>query len=229
MQDIILPPALEEIYATGKTVAADGTTIPARGLSTPNNLHIIQALLRDYPTQSTIEIGLAHGGSALAIMTEQHKLHDAFRHTAIDPFQSSVWKGAGVAAVGRLGIPGFDCVEDYSCFVLPQMVKEGRRFGLIYVDGSHIFEDVFVDLYYSVMLLNEGGIILFDDSTDKHVHKVLRFADSNFSELLSRFDLSKYRASVKSRIADRLGRSQITAYRKIKEGPRPWNAPFTNF
>ena len=37
---------------------------------------------------------------------------------------------------------------------------------MIYVDGSHNFEHVFIDAYYSVQLLDMGGVVLFDDSIE---------------------------------------------------------------
>ena len=58
---------------------------------------------------------------------------------------------------------------------LLRLVEKGEQFGLVYVDGSHIFEDVFVDAYFGSRLLAEQGIIAFDDCRDLHVLKVIKF------------------------------------------------------
>lgn len=47
--------------------------------------------------------------------------------------------------------------------ILPKMISDGHRFDFIYVDGSHIAADVMIDGILSYLLLNEGGIIMFDD------------------------------------------------------------------
>ena len=43
-------------------------------------------------------------------------------------------------------------------------LDKGERFDMIYIDGSHEFDEVFVDAYYSYRLLSPGGIMLLDDS-----------------------------------------------------------------
>lgn len=43
------------------------------------------------------------------------------------------------------------------------MVGQGRRYNFIYLDGSHVAQDVFYDLTLSFLLLKPLGIILLDD------------------------------------------------------------------
>lgn len=74
-------------------------------------------------------------------------------------------------------------------------MQSGREIDTVYVDGSHLFEDVFIDFYYSCRLLKEEGYILFDDSTDEHVKKVLGFIRSNMKDHLQEIDLSPYRGA----------------------------------
>jgi hypothetical protein len=41
---------------------------------------------------------------------------------------------------------------------------------------------VFIDFYYTARILDAGGIVLFDDSVDPHVHKTLRFIRKNLPQ-----------------------------------------------
>jgi predicted O-methyltransferase YrrM len=47
--------------------------------------------------------------------------------------------------------------------VLPQMLDENLKFDIIYVDGSHLADDVLMDAITSWRLLDQGGILIFDD------------------------------------------------------------------
>lgn len=47
--------------------------------------------------------------------------------------------------------------------VLPQMILLGNGYDIIYVDGDHLAHSVMSDAINSYFLLNEGGIIIFDD------------------------------------------------------------------
>ena len=126
-----------------------------------------------------------------------------------------------------------DFRPSFSSFELPAMQKNGCRFDLVYIDGSHLFEDVFVDAYFISKLLAQGGVVLFDDSTDPHVAKVLHFIQTNFTKILTPFPLECYRAdegaSLKYRLARLLGRTQLIAFQKLSDNERPWNARFANF
>jgi predicted O-methyltransferase YrrM len=52
-----------------------------------------------------------------------------------------------------------------SSLALPSLLQSGRRFDLIYIDGSHDRDDVIVDTVLSWRLLNESGILIWDDYT----------------------------------------------------------------
>ena len=109
------------------------------------------------------------------------------------------------------------------------MIQAGNKFDLIYVDGSHLIEDVFVDAYFAIRLLSNGGIVVFDDSSNQHVAKVLRFLRKTVPHL-EEIDLSLYR---QDRLAYRIGRLfgkvQLSAFRRVGNVERVWNAPYRSF
>lgn len=112
------------------------------------------------------------------------------------------------------------------------MLEAEARFGFVYIDGSHLFEDVFVDTYYATRMLKMGGIVVFDDSTNRHVAKVLRFIRANMQPGLEEVDLTRFREprpSLRYRLARRLGKVQLTAFRRVGNVERAWDAPFHSF
>src|SRR5262249_35973147 len=123
--------------------------------------------------------------------------------------------------------------QSYSALELPRLAEGNARFELVYVDGSHLFEDVFVDTYFVIRLLAEGGVVVFDDSSNPHVSKVLRFLRTTISpSRLAEIDLSVYRESQNSLrylVSHYLRKTQMTAFRRIGNVERTWDAPFRWF
>jgi predicted O-methyltransferase YrrM len=224
---------LKEMIETGKTVDREGSTRTVTGASSVNNLLILRHLTLQQKPRHTLEIGLAYGASAATLLSCLNEAHagDDWSHTAIDPFQDSDWKSAGVVKAHEVAEPkAFRFYEDFSKMRLPALLKEEKRFGLIYVDGSHLFEDVFIDFFFGAELLELGGLILFDDCTDQHVKKVIRFIKTNYRDFLEPLQLEGIieKPRYKS-IANRLGFAQLKGFKKIGSPPRKWDAPFFSF
>jgi hypothetical protein len=228
-------PVLDEIVRSGGAVGRSGKRIETSSISTTNNLLTIRYLHLISRATRTMEIGLRMGGSCLAF-TQTHKDLGAVpthQHVAIDPYQRSPFNDeSGLLAVDRAGLmPYLDFREEFSCRVLPSFLQERRSFQIIYVDGSHQFEDVFIDVYYSAMLLEPNGAVAFDDSQNTHVRKMLRFVRRNLSHCLQEMDLRQFHPdkTVRYQIARALGRTQLTAFRKIGELERPYGYTLSEF
>ena len=230
-------PVLLEMLATHRAIGKSGRLFEDLGaLSTPNNLAILRALMAYLRPAKTLEIGLSFGGSAL-VFTSSHRDHGAppaAQHLALDPFQETVWDSCGLMAVERAGLSGYlNFRAAFSAVELPKLFEQGQRYDLVYVDGSHLFEDVFVDAYFAGRLLNQGGVVAFDDCQKPHVAKVIRFLRRSLAGALEEMDLSPFRAdagkSLKYRIARMAGRTQMTAFRRIGDPERAWDAPFVDF
>ncbi len=233
-----LPEIFRDFYQQDNLVGASGQLhgLGSGSGSTLNNLLIINSLFHDRIPLRTLEIGFCHGVSGLLLLS-LHELYDkGGTHHAIDPFQSTAWDSVGKLQVNHWNLDNrFTLYEDFSCHVLSKLCLEKKKYDLIYIDGSHLFEDVFVDLYYSLRLLEDGGVVLFDDSTDPHVAKVLTFIESNYDEFLKPLDLVKYRGNrifdkIKYKAAAKLKFSQLTGYEKQSDKYlRDWRVKLERF
>jgi predicted O-methyltransferase YrrM len=223
-------PQLEKLYKTRKLRGRSGNEVSATGLSTPHNLIVIRRIILDKKPLRTLEVGMAYGGSSLAILSTLREVHGIdidYRHISIDPFQSC-YDYCGVEILKRCGHDGrFECLETRSDVAFPKLVAREERIDFIYVDGSHIFENVFIDFFYSAQILNQNGIILFDDCAHHHVDKVIRFIRSNLSECFIPYPLEKFQdqKSFIKKLANKLGYAQIKGFKKIGKFPRE----FKNF
>jgi len=154
-------PVLTELLRTRRAVGRTGRVYNGlAALSTVNNLQTIRCLMHELRPLRTLEIGLSFGGSALVFCASHKELcrPPEGQHTALDPHQATVWDSCGLMAVERAGLMSYlDFRAAYSAFELPRLVEQGAQIDLVYVDGSHLFEDVFVDAYYVARLLAPGG------------------------------------------------------------------------
>ena len=233
--DFSFCPVLDEMVRTQRTIGQSGRVIEGLGaLSTVNNLTVLRALMLERRPVRTLEIGLAYGGSALAFAASHRDVAHApaRQHTALDPFQDE-WDNAALAALNRAGLDGYlDFRSERSATALPALTAQQASFGLIYVDGSHLFEDVFIDAYFGFRLLTDDGLILFDDCSIDHVAKVLGFVTANWSGWTQEVDISGYRAdggSLRYQVGKRLGKIQLRCFRRTGTDTRAWDVPLRSF
>ena len=236
LQALDFCPELVTLYSRDRIRSASGKEFTLTGLSTVNNLVILKNLFAQLKPRTSMEIGMAFGGSCLLLagMYRQSGQTPTAQHVAIDPFQTNHWDWLGIEAVERAGLSAYvELREELSSLVLPKMVARKEKFDLIYVDGSHLFEDVFIDAYYCFRLASPNGIILFDDSRNVHVKKVLRFIRRNMGALFAEVDLGPFRPDqgrpLRYKTARALGQIQITGFRRIGLDAREWDAPLADF
>jgi hypothetical protein len=141
---------------------------------TSNNFPIWEKVLRSHGEKfrNALEVGSFEGRSAVFLLEFLPKLHltcvDLFQYT--DEFfpdrkdMRSEFTG-GVRFDKNLSKYSgrYDKIVAPSCNALANMVREKKRFDLIYIDGSHYRDDVVLDAFLSWKLLKEKGIIIFDD------------------------------------------------------------------
>lgn len=132
---------------------------------------------------------------------------------------------AGVYAVERAGLADFlDYRPEFSEFALPRLLETNQRFDFVYIDGSHLFENGFIDAYYAARLLNDGGWLAMDDSSDPHVAKVNDFIRTNLSGALKEVSLG-----MRAKLASLVGKRQLIVFERLPYSephpPRKWDTP----
>jgi predicted O-methyltransferase YrrM len=137
----------------------DTVTLPERDCDALRDLLIAEG------AETVVEIGLAYGSSALAV-GEALVAVDAPRplHLIIDPLQATEWSNVGWELLRSAGLDTTArLVAQPSSLALPQLVGQGLVADAAFVDGSHRFHEVFVDLYFLRKIVRPGGIIVLDD------------------------------------------------------------------
>ena len=227
-----------ELYGRPFVVSRSGRRIATSSLSSPNNILVLLSLMEELRPRRTLEVGLALGGSALALAGKHREFGAApqGQHVAIDPIQDEEWDDFGVLAIQAAGLSGyFKMVRDFSSQALPRLIRNAEEFDLIYIDGSHLFEDVIVDFHYCARLVSLGGLVLFDDAADRHVAKVVRFVRRNMRHAFREVNLERHRGMttlaecLKYRAARLLGGLQLACFERVGDPVRAWNSPLAPF
>jgi predicted O-methyltransferase YrrM len=140
----------------------------------------LRDLLVAEKAQVVIEIGLAYGSSALAIgeaLISQGQ--QGTRHVIIDAYQH-LFHNAGWEAIASAGLTDLSAMlAERSQLALPRLVREGFVADAAFVDGSHIFHNVFVDLYFLRELVRPDGLIVLDDCQWPSVATAVRYFEVN--------------------------------------------------
>jgi predicted O-methyltransferase YrrM len=150
-------------------------TVPERACDQLRDLLISEG------AQTVVEVGLAYASSALAIgeaLITVNAPHP--RHVIIDPYQERAWSNAGWDLLCSAGLDAIaSLVPAPSSIGLPRLLAEGLAADAAFVDGSHRFHEVFVDLYFLRKIVRPGGLIVVDDAWTPSVRTAVRYYERN--------------------------------------------------
>lgn len=142
---------------------------------------LLRDLLISEGTETVVEVGLAYASSALAIgeaLVTVDRPHP--RHLVIDPFQEREWSNVGWDLLRSAGLDSIaTLIPVPSSTALPQLVTEGLIADAAFVDGSHRFHEVFVDLYFLRKIVRPGGLIVVDDNWAPSVRTAVHYYEQN--------------------------------------------------
>ena len=141
----------------------------------------LRDILVAHGARVVIEVGLAYGSSALAIGEAVCSTDGTnVSHIVIDPFQATAYDNVGWDALNDAGLaPQTTLLAEASSIALARLAGAGFTADAAFVDGSHRFHEVFVDLYFLRKLVRPGGLIILDDAAWASVAAALRYFDLN--------------------------------------------------
>jgi predicted O-methyltransferase YrrM len=146
----------------------------------PGDCDVLRDLIVAEGPRIVVEIGLAYGSSALAIGEALLALErpDAV-HVIIDAYQD-LFRNAGWDALVAAGhAERCTLVRERSQLALPRLVGEGFVADVAFVDGSHVFHNVFVDLAFLREIVRPGGLVVLDDCDWPSVGTAVRYFERN--------------------------------------------------
>jgi predicted O-methyltransferase YrrM len=142
---------------------------------------LLRDLLISEGAETVVEVGLAYASSALAIGEALVTVNRSDpRHVIIDPFQQRAYSNVGWDLLCSAGLDSIaTLMPAWSSTALPQLVTEGLVADAAFVDGSHRFHEVFVDLYFLRKIVRPGGLIVIDDNWTPSVRTAVHYYEQN--------------------------------------------------
>lgn len=142
---------------------------------------LLRDLLIAEGAETVVEVGLAYASSALAIGEALITIDPPHpRHVVIDPFQESAWSNVGWDLLCSAGLDAIaSLMLAPSSIALAQLAAEGFIADAAFVDGSHRFHEVFLDLYFLRKIVRPGGLIVIDDNWAPSVRTAARYYEQN--------------------------------------------------
>ena len=206
-----------DAYSTGVFKHPDGRTDLLGSVKVmPDAAAMLSHLAKQSPTPLTIEVGFGMGSTSSVILATLQEHRDDFEHIVFDPY--GLQNGGGdvvLSYLEELFSPKFKRVRQMSQIGLGQLALERGNgcAGLIFIDGSHFFENVMVDFLLSDALCAIGGHIAFDNSWFPAVESAVNYVSAN------RPDYQVFHLPV----------SNLSVARKISADKREWSSfiPFT--
>ncbi|MFH8977932.1 class I SAM-dependent methyltransferase [Streptomyces sp. NPDC017890] len=131
--------------------------------------------------ESVVEVGLAYGSSALAVGEALvSRDHANPQHVVIDPFQKDMWSNVGWDLLCSAGLDQIArLLPTLNSEAFPQLIAEGFVADAGFVDGSHVFHEVFLDLYYLRKIVKPGGLVIMDDADKPSVRTAAHYFEVN--------------------------------------------------
>jgi predicted O-methyltransferase YrrM len=189
-----LHPLVEEILRSGKVLADDGQIFEAHSYIPRDECELLYRQVAATRATEAIEVGMAFGISTLCLCDALSR--NALSNTGkrphlvvMDPHQQpntqtdihpGSWQGLGLQQVRSAGFG--DLVEFHggtSQAVLPELAAKGHRVQFAFIDGWHTFDHTLIDFFYADQMMENGGVIVFDDVGYQAVNAVVRFVLAN--------------------------------------------------
>lgn len=130
--------------------------------------HNISRYINKEKINTVLEIGSYEGASACFI--SDHFLdHEQSTLTCVDPFDTNDSTTNVYGSIKNTFIANISLSKNYHKIILYEMTSDMffknniRRFTFIYLDGSHIVENIIRDLFNAIQYCEMGGIIWMDD------------------------------------------------------------------
>jgi predicted O-methyltransferase YrrM len=206
--------ALLSMYRNERQIGTDGQEheIDPSVKLPPSEGWWLYALCREIKPKEILEIGTCYGFSSLFFLAAITK-NGLGRVTSIDPYEEAMWHGIALASVQASGAASqFQHLAERSDRASTDLARQKASFQVIFIDGSHRFDEALTDFYLFAPLCAEDGYVIFDDLWMPSIQSVISFVRGNRPDFREQST----------------GESNIAVFKRMGQDLRSWDH-FQNF
>ncbi len=171
---------LQDMFESYTVLDADNQSIDMASNISADNANRLYTAVKTYKPKFMLEIGLAYGISALAILTAMKENNNNARLISIDPYQQESWQDIGLLNIQRSGLDSYhQFLREPDYLVLPRLLTENNSFDMAYIDGWHLLDYVMLDFFFADKMLKVNGVIGFNDTPRPGVKQTIQFLQNN--------------------------------------------------
>jgi predicted O-methyltransferase YrrM len=179
---MLLHPVVEEILRSGKVPTHDGRVVAASSHIPRDECELLYRQVAATRATDAIEVGMGFGISTLCLCDALSKTpSQSAKRPHLVIIDAENWEqGLGLQQVRSAGFG--DMVEFHhgtSQAVLPKLAAKGYRIQFAFIDGWHTFDHTLIDFFYVDQMMENGGVIVFDDVGYQAINAVVRFVLAN--------------------------------------------------
>jgi len=173
---------LKNIFETRKIKDIKGLEREVTDMISEVEATVLYKMFIKASTQVSIEIGLAHGISALLFCQAHHEAQridtvtNIIRHYAIDPNQMTDYQSAAIRVLNEAGYAQiYKHLNGPSHLEIPKLIDKGLMVDCAFIDGWHTFDYTLIDFFLIDKILKPGGYVAFHDGYGRAKQKVMNF------------------------------------------------------
>lgn len=130
-----------------------------------DEVDVLFKVVEEFKPQKTLEVGLSLAASCVAIITAKQRVGITYKHVALDPFQATATKNAGLLELKRLALAdNLEFKSEFSEVFLADCLNKNQQFDFVFIDGSHTIGQAVTDVFLADKVLNQHGIIAIHDA-----------------------------------------------------------------
>lgn len=174
---LTLNTVLENIFKTKQAKDLSGNIRDVNDMISRDEAFALLKMFEKANTKISIEVGLAHGVSAL-VFCQAHQESNKTKNThyAVDPNQLSSYNSAALCALEKAGyLDYFKLLNGPSHLEIPELIKQNIKVDCAFIDGWHTFDYTLIDFFLIDKILKPGGYVAFHDTYGRAKQKVINF------------------------------------------------------
>lgn len=161
--DVVIE-TIRRFYAEPVKAGRDGREFALGPTSVTESEAVVLAQLAErFGREGSVEIGLALGGSAVAIAAARRHAGYERPHVVLDPFQGTIGN-VGLGEVEKAGLSeSIEFRAEFSEDYLHDAARRKQTFGFVFSDSGKGLGQALTDAFFIDRLLAPGGAVAFHD------------------------------------------------------------------